>query len=519
MAEENTQSFGPGKSSGRIWATGAAIVIGALIVTLLIGGHMLSPLVKDRIIATLRATYESDVKLRQLRISVFPSVHVEGEGLVLSYHGRTDLPPLISITRFSGDAGWLGLVRSTTRVDRLRLQGLQIHVPPRDGRSVQDRIKPHVPRFVIAEVDADGTLLEILPKKPGKDALRFDIRRLKLWGAGKADNPMSFQATLINAKPVGEIRSEGQFGPWEKDALSLTPLAGRYTFEHADLSVFHGISGILSSQGNYHGVLEAIQIIGTTDTPDFKLDVSGNPVHLKTQFQAAVDGTDGDTKLEPVKAQFGNSSVVAYGTIERKGHEPGKTITLDVSVAEGRLEDMLRLGVKSSRPAMTGAIAFHTRLLLPPGELDVAEKLDLDGRFISGATHFTKPDVQHKLNELSNRARGNPENGDLGRVSSNFRGSFTLQNGLMRFRNLAFSMPGAEIRLNGTYSLRSGELDFHGTAALQAKLSETTTGIKSFLLKAVDPFFRKKKAGAVIPIRITGTKDSPSFGLNLGGKG
>ena len=61
-------------------------------------------------------------------------------------------------------------------------------------------------------------------------------------------------------------------------------------------------------------------------------------------------------------------------------------------------------------------------------------------------------------------------------------------------------------------------MDLRGTARLEAKLSETTTGFKSFLLKAVDPFFKKKNAGAVIPIKITGSQESPSFGLNIGGK-
>jgi len=34
----------------------------------------------------------------------------------------------------------------------------------------------------------------------------------------------------------------------------------------------------------------------------------------------------------------------------------------------------------------------------------------------------------------------------------------------------------------------------------------------------VDPFFEKKGAGTVLPIKITGTRDSPSFGLNIGRK-
>jgi len=58
-------------------------------------------------------------------------------------------------------------------------------------------------------------------------------------------------------------------------------------------------------------------------------------------------------------------------------------------------------------------------------------------------------------------------------------------------------------------------MDFHGTLRMQAKLSQTMTGFKSLLLKAVDPFFSKDGAGAVLPIKITGTRQNPSFGLEL----
>ncbi len=65
-------------------------------------------------------------------------------------------------------------------------------------------------------------------------------------------------------------------------------------------SVFRGIAGILSSQGSYRGKLDRIEVQGTTDTPDFMAYASGHRVHLKTEFSATVDGTDGDTYLHPV---------------------------------------------------------------------------------------------------------------------------------------------------------------------------------------------------------------------------
>ena len=500
-----------------------ALLLGAVAVALaaLVIGHYLSPFVRERMIRGLQETYASDVQLKSLEIRLFPWIHADGEGLVLHLRGRADLPPLIAVAHFTADANWLGLLRSPARVGRVRLEGLQVHVPPRHSKDAVPQSKSskkNIPSFVIGEVDADGTMLETLTDKPGKEPLRFDIKRLTLWEAGTSGQ-MSFRAELTNPKPVGEIHSEGQFGPWDRDEPSLTPVAGKYSFEHADLATFRGLSGILSSQGEYQGVLEAIQVHGTTDTPAFSLDISGNPVHLRTEFNAAVDGTDGDVKLEPVNAQFGHSFITAYGSVEGKKGVPGKTVSLDVTVSNGRLEDMLRLAVKTSQPVMTGPISFHTKLLLPPGNEDVVEKLHLEGQFVTPAAHFTKPAVQDKVNELSNRGLGEPQDGDQGRVSSNFRGSFALQDGVITFNRLAFAVPGAEVRLDGTYGLRSQQIDLRGDARLQAKLSETTTGFKSFFLKAIDPFFKGKHAGAVIPIKITGTKGSPSFGLNIGGKG
>jgi hypothetical protein len=47
---------------------------------------------------------------------------------------------------------------------------------------------------------------------------------------------------------------------------------------------------------------------------------------------------------------------------------------------------------------------------------------------------------------------------------------------------------------------------------MDAKLHQATSGIKSFLLKAVDPFLKKnRRGGAVIPVRITGTYQHPSY--------
>ena len=56
---------------------------------------------------------------------------------------------------------------------------------------------------------------------------------------------------------------------------------------------------------------------GETDTPDFRLTHFGTPLPLHTQFHARVDGTNGDTWLEPVDATLGHSHFTAQGQIVR----------------------------------------------------------------------------------------------------------------------------------------------------------------------------------------------------------
>ena len=316
------------------------------------------------------------------------------------------------------------------------------------------------------------------------------------------ERPMSFVATLINAQPPGEIQSTGSFGPWQRDQPAETPVSGKYVFRHADLSVFHGISGSLYSDGNYRGVLERIEVQGHTDIPDFAVTIAGNPVHLTTDFHALVDGTNGTTHLQPVVARFGHSSLTAQGVVDTTPGEPGKIISLDVRSQDSRLEDMLRMAVKG-KPALSGAVAFHTKLRLPIVGRDVSQELELDGTFDATSARFSKQDEQQKVDKLSNRGRGQTDDAADDSVASDFRGRFKLRDGVMHFTDLSFLVPGVAITLNGDYGLADGHMDLTGTARLQAKLSQTTTGFKSFLLKAVDPFFEKKGAGTVLPIKIS----------------
>lgn len=334
---------------------------------------------------------------------------------------------------------------------------------------------------MIHELIADGTRLIILPKDAGKEPKTFDISRLNLHSVG-VDRPMTFISTLTNSKPPGKIHSSGEFGPWRKEEPGDTAVSGRYTFRNAKLDVFKGIAGTLSSDGQYKGTLDRIEVDGTTDTPDFKVTESGNPVDLKTQFHSIVDGTNGDTLLQPVHAEFLRSAILTEGGLEGQPGISGKTVTLNVHVRNPRVDDLLRLAVKGA-PPMTGSANFEANLIIPPGPREVIDKIHLYGDFGIGAAKFASRDVTGKITILSQRARGQTDGDPAETVFSNLRGHFELRNGIANFSRLTFGVPGAQIQLAGSYGIRSESLNFQGTAQLEAKPSQMTTGYKSVLLK------------------------------------
>jgi len=129
-------------------------------------------------------------------------------------------------------------------------------------------------------------------------------------GAGEG---VSVRCAADECATGGEIHSTGHFGPWQQEEPRDTALDGDYTFTNADLGTIKGISGTLASAGKFGGTLGEIGVTGTTDTPDFALDVSDHPVDLKTEFDATVDGTSGDTKLNHVHATLLHTALDVTG--------------------------------------------------------------------------------------------------------------------------------------------------------------------------------------------------------------
>jgi hypothetical protein len=527
----NAKQFGRAK----LWkwiAMVAIIFLAVAVVVVQLVINRAQPILQTRVIETLSNHFNSKVELANFQVSVIKGIEVTGNGLKI--YGKTDpnpyepgVQPLIGIQKFRFRTSLTSLFRSSLfrspmHVETVHLKGLELNIPPKGDRQQMTKMGGKTQKMTIT-VDkfvCEDTKLLINTSKPGKPPLEFAIGDLKMKDVGPGQ-PMQFDATLVNPKPVGNIHSNGLFGPLQQDSPRDTPVQGDYSFNNADLSTIKGIGGILSSTGQYSGTLGNIAVQGKTDTPDFRIATSGHAVPLHTEFHAIVDGTSGDTYLQPVNATFLHTSFTAKGSVVRVSAPKGHDIELDVVLDNARIEDLLQLGVHTDPPVMNGPVEMKTRMSLAPGDASVADRLKLAGTFHVLTAHFANEKVQGKLDSLSLRSQGNPKQArehTVENVPVDLQGAFTLKEGLLSFSFLHFVIPGTHVDMTGDYGLDGKEFDFHGKARLDARVSQMTTGWKSILLKPVDPFFSKNRAGTEVPIRITGTQSEPHFGLDFGHK-
>ena len=505
------------------------IVCGAALLSAIIAGAFvargakgwLASYVRERTVSTLRQTFAGDVEYAHLSVSVYPRIIVRGDGLVLRQHNRSDVPPLIRIRSFSTDVGPWELLWPIRHVQKITLEGLMIAVPPgAEPRPEMPATKPRKKKVrpfkvVVDEIRADNAELQILPRDRNKLPRVFYIHHLELYNAGLR-HVMSYRATLSNPRPAGEIASRGESWSWQADDPRLTPLSGAYTFTHADLASFHGLSGIVTSQGQFSGRLDRIDVRGNTSTPNFSLGINGRPVPLETEFHAVVDGATGNTILDDVHARLLNSEIRVHGGVIRDPGQKYRKILLDAESENASLQDLLCLVIKAHEPPLTGAISFQTQIEIPPGHGAIAERLRLNGQFNVTSARFSSLNVQKRLAGLSRRGLGDAEAESPGSVVSNLAGKYALQNDVMNFSTLTFGVPGAFVDLDGTYALRNEDVDFHGTLGLQSKLSQLTHGWKAVMLRPFNRIFERRDAGTVLPIKITGTRSDPKFGLDIG---
>ncbi len=487
-----------------------------------------TPILKGRVIETLSERFRSRVELDDLQVSILRGLEVSGSGLRIfppyDVVAAGANAPLISVRSFSFHTGIRDLFIQPMRVAAVHVEGLNVTIPPGEVRR-QGAPPPNQPKakhkigIQVDEILCDDSALVLQTAKPGKDPKIFILTHIVLHDFGP-NSPWPYEAQITNAIPEGKIHATGHFGPWNVESPGDSPLDGHYTFDKANLYPIKGIGGVLSSVGDFTGQLNKIGVQGTARVPNFSLDSASHPMPLDTTFSAVVDGTSGDTYLQHVDALLGHSRFTCNGEIVNvKGQ--GHIIDLDLDVPAGRIEDFLQLAVKTQPVIMTGVFGTRSHIHIPPGKESVTHKLNLKGHFTLHQVRFTNPAWQQKVDELSARAEGRPEDAKPGAaiVASQMNGVFQMTGGRMDFSNLNYTIPGAAVVLEGVYTLDGKTFDFHGKVRTQARASQmVVTPWKSWLLKAVDPFLARNGAGLEVPFKVSGTNGEPKFGLDFGHK-
>ncbi len=560
MGESSMQPSSPSRRHWLRWCAGAVLLfLITLSVVTSILLHRAEPFLRALIVEHLQDHFRARVELDSFHVSLMNGLWAEGKGLRIwpPAQGAGVAPdsissrPLISLAEFRFHAPLHYRRGEPIHIYRLELRGMNIDVPPQphfprpnalpaagSGTALSPTPSPAPPsgqfgsqlfRFQIDSVICTGAQLTLETSNPAKQPLVFALRTIKLKHAS-SEGRMDFEAELTNPRPAGLIFAKGSFGPWVVEDPGMTAIHGDYDFRNADLGVFRGISGTLNSTGSYQGTLRNIDVWGHTETPNFALAHFGTALPLSTDFRARVDGTNGDTWLDQVNALLGRSRVSASGKIvqliqtrDSRGkpeppHSVGHEIALNATVEHGQVADFLRLTSRAGDSMLTGTLNLKTTIEIPPGVNPVHERMRLKGSFLLDSAQFTSPKIQQRIDELSLRGQGRPgevKKPEAQDVSSTMTGDFSMDEGVLRLPNLVYAVPGAEIDLNGSYTVDSGGLSFRGTAKMQATVSQMVGGWKGMLLKPADRFFKKEGAGARIGVYIYGTREDPRFGISF----
>lgn len=409
---------------------------------------------------------------------------------------------------------------SPKRLAAVRIDGMRIRIPAKNPEGESKSVVfldsgPGGASLAISKITADGAVLEFLPEHPDGKPYQLKIDRLGITGVGYG-GPASYRATLTNTEPPGVIHAEGKFGPWNPADIGATPVSGSYSYNDIDLGVFHGISGMGQARGKFSGPLGSIQTNGSIDVAGFQVEGGDRSISLSTTFNALVNGTNGDVSLNPAVASFRNTRIEFRGSIAGKPNQKGKTASLDLTVPKGRVDDLLFLFSKGT-PGMSGNVTLNGKFLWPPGPRKFVEKISIDLAFGMNGSRLTDSNSQQSIDRISESGQGESKkelDEDPRTVLSQIRGNIQLRNGIASMRDITFTVPGSDARLHGTYSLLAQRVDLHGTPDTRGNLSDTTSGFKAIVVKAITPLFKKRNSMRIVPFDITGTYGHTSVSID-----
>jgi hypothetical protein len=462
----------------------------------------------------LESVLASKIKIDKYHRTYFPHPGFVATGLTLQRNSALNLPPIGTAQNLIVQGRWIDLLLLRNRIQLVDVVGLHVVIPPVGSQANQEDFPAGSsadfagPTTAVQQFHLHNAELDIQRVHGGQYA--FPIREL-LIGNFKRGQAISYVVDMQDARPTGRIQSKGSFGPLTPKDLGGTKLSGDFTFAPVNLGDVGSISGTLAAKGHFSGTLASIAAEASTNTPDFAVN-HGRPTVVAGDVKSTINGLNGDVVLNSIDIKTGATAVHVEGSILGATDTP-KVTNLDITLSHGRVQDVLQPFLKGKVP-VTGALSLHShaRIDAARGGAKFLQRLRMDGEFSVPAEKLTNVANEKKLSGLSQRAQGiKAPKGDAedatdadADVLSSLNGAVSVRDGVLSTQQLTFAIPGATVNLNGTFNFRNSNVHLVGNLAMESDISHVTTGFKSVLLKPLAPFFKKKPAGAVIPIAVTG---------------
>jgi hypothetical protein len=456
----------------------------------------------------LESVLASKLQIKKYHRTYFPRLGFVASGLTLTRTVAPNLPPVGTAKALIVQGSWADLLLLRNRVQLVDIVGLKVVVPP--VGSVAN--KADFPAGSSADFAGPTTAVEKFHLRDAElDIQRvhggvyaFPIHDLVIRNLEKG-HEISYAVDMENAKPSGRILSKGKFGPLMPKNLGATALEGKFEFAPVDLSDVGNVAGTLSAKGKFSGTLDSVEARADVGVPDFAVG-KGRATPLTAHVQGTVNGLNGNVVLHAVDMKLGESDVHAAGTIASATDEP-KVTTLDVTVQRGRVQDMLQPFLHGKIPVV-GVVALHGHVVVDGarGGEKFLRRLHVVGGFDVPQERLTDKATEQSLSGFSQRAQGVKQNdvdGDADVVSS-LNGNVRMEDGVLTAQQLQFGVAGADAAMHGTFDFKNHQVDMVGKLRMDTDITHVTSGFKSFLLLPLVPFTKKKHAGAVIPIAVTG---------------
>lgn len=494
-----------------LWAHVVVVAAGALLAT---GAVLISanwPYRHRKIRPMLEDVLASQVTFAGYHRIYFPNPGFVATGITLRSKSASALAPLGHVDTMVVEGRWSDLFLLRRRVQLVDVTGLHIVVPALGSKENHQAFPAgsgrdfEGPDTMIERLMIHSSELDIM-RQDGKREV-FPIKLLEMLNLHKGE-AMTYAVDMQNAFPRGHILARGHMGPIHGRSFSATPISGVFAVAQMNLHDAGEISGSLDVHGRFKGTLQAMEVNANGGTKNFAVQ-DGRPTPLAGAMSCTLYAENADMTIHSIVLHTGASTVQAQGTI--KGSP--KATHLDIRVEHGRVEDVMRPFVHGEVP-ITGPVTLKSHAYLGPPGNGFVQRMRMNGAFYVPDEKVSDKQVERELSEFSRRAQGKDKGkggsgtkheSDKTDVVSSLAGPARIENGIVSTPHLTFRVPGAVATVHGTYKLHNDEAHLTGDLKMDTDISHTATGFKSFLLKPLAPFFKKKNAGADVPIAVTGT--------------